>query len=249
MTRLRHLAPLALLLTVAASACVAATAPTAGGTEPVDDTATTTLEVPRTTGIPTMRPTPAAALGIVLDSDGRPYDVEQGPGGTIIESGLVARLRIDRGLLEVLDGESLYRSPPPSIADTESVRLATDSELELHLIRQRPDPEGEPDPGSDTEPESDTGSDPEPDPEPEPESGRDGRGESILGVRLVVPGSQVTRWGRFEPAYTTTEGLGAVTSRAVLESAARRDLGDGGLLDDRPSPDRPYVLADLDGEP
>ncbi len=210
---------------MAASACAAAGAPTPDGSDAAETTVASIVEVAATTGVPTMRPTSAEKLGIVLDPEGRPYDVEEGPDGTV-EWRLLTRLRIDRGQLEIVAGELLYRSPPPDIADTESVRLATDSELELRLIWHRPGLEAGREEAASVAPAA--------------------TAESILGVHLAVPGSRVARWGRFEPAYTTTEGLGAVTSRAVLASAAGND---DALVEEKPVPDRPFVLADLDDRP
>jgi hypothetical protein len=196
-----------------------------------------------------MRPTPAADLGIALDQTGRPYDNYWGPQGTTVEQRLLTRLQIDRGRLEIMDGELVDGPELVTVRSTESVNFATAEELDLRIYWQQ-------------FPNAATADSMRGDvpvrfyrPGTSPAAGAAGVGgdateatEAIVGVELAVPGSTVARWDRFELAYQSNAGLGAVTSRLVLEVAARDfEFGDAIVAQQLPE-DRPYLLADVDGE-
>jgi hypothetical protein len=74
--------------------------------------------------------------------------------------------------------------------------------------------------------------------------------EVVLGVRVEVPGASVAAWGRFEPAYGTDGGVGAVTSQAVIDRAEARGF-DGDPFIPEAEIDRTAAvqLFDLDGVP
>ncbi len=230
-----------MVLGVAASACVPSEA-ASDGQEQQDDSSTTVVQdVPQTTGVPRMRPTSAEDLGIALDETGRPYDNYWGAQGTVVERRLLTRLQIDRGRLELFDGDALGGPVVITIRDTESVNFATAEELNVGLYWQQ----------------FPTGSVPAAMQGEVPTklyplgTGADGdTKEAIIGVELSVPGSTVARWDAFEPAYESDEGLGAATSRRMLEVTAQ-DFEFGDFLIEEPllEQDRAYRLADLDDEP
>ncbi len=191
-----------------------------------------------------MRPTSADELGIVVDPAGRPYDYSLGPNGTTTEWRPLTILQVDRGRLEIIDGEAFSRPLPVSIRDTESVNFRTATELDVRIVwQQRPRPEQVEDVprGGSRRPEPtlyELGDGPDAD-----------LVESILGLQLSVRGSTVERWSRFELAYQTDEGFAAVTSRAVIEWADQNlEFGEP-LMEIDLSAGRPYLLADIDEEP
>lgn len=200
-----------------ASGCVAA----ADVSEEPADAATTSSStaVPRTTGIPTMRPTSAESLGIVLDPSGRPWDNYWGPEDATTETRYLTKVHIPAGRLEVVSGDDIVAWSGLTLRDTESVDLRGTEDFDLLIVwERRPDDEG-------------------------------AVRESVLGVQLLQPGTVVDRWGGFETAYRTTAGFGGFFSRPVLGWARDNvDLAQS-LVDREPTSDRPFALADLDGEP
>ena len=236
---------LPLAVAMVAPACLAADSEAGSAQEQVAETTVPGQpEFPRTTGIPTMRPTSAEVLGIVLDESGRPYDYYQGPQASTTETRLLTRLQVDRGRLEIVDGEAFYEPLPVTVRDTESVNFRTATELDLRIVwQQQPSSE----PGLESA-ATDDSQDGKPTFYPVGD-GRVGLVEAVLGVQLSVRGSEVARWSRFEAAYETDDGLGAVTSRAVLEWADENlEFGEPLLKSELPQ-DRAYLLADFDGQP
>lgn len=240
----RQLRPLFrfVLLGLLMSACVAPdlSAETGDGTSGDDAPVVTgPTAIVRTTGVPTMRPTPAEELGIVLDATGRPFDYYRGPAGTTTEQRLLTRLQVNDGPLEVVDGDALYRPLLVTIGETESVDFRAGTELDLRIIwQQRAIDEGTAENREDDRTKF----------YPIGDASDGEREESILGVLVSVPGATVSRWARFEPAYDSADGLGAVISRAALEWADDNiEFGEPLLVDPLPD-DRPYRLVDVDGE-
>lgn len=241
--QLRRLFWLALLGML--SACVGADLSTQsdeGSPGESDDASvvTSSTAVPRTTGVPTMRPTPADELGIVLDASGRPFDNYRGPDGTTTEQRLLARLQVGDEPLEVVDGDALYQPLLVTIEETESVDFRSVTELDLRIVwQQRPVSAATEEKREDEGPRF----------HPIGNAADSDREESILGVLVSAPGATVTRWGPFEPAYDSNDGLGAVIGRAALQWADENlEFGEPLLADELPG-DRPYQLVDLDGEP
>lgn len=199
--------------------CVATVSPGDGADDAGD---AEDANVRRTTIIPTMRPTSAADLGIVLDPSGRPFDNYWGPQGTTVETRFLTRMQIDGGRVELIAGEELYAPAPITLRDTLSVNFRDADRLELYVVWQR---------------------------RPSADEGSSRIEESILGVRLSVPGSTVARWDSFRDAYETTEGLGGITSRAVLERSELNLDPQLPLIDTELAEHRNFVLDDADGEP
>lgn len=237
---------LPVVLAILASACLAADSePGSAQEQAVDTTVPGRFELPRTTGIPTMRPTSAEVLGIVLDEAGRPYDYYRGPQSSTIETRLLTRLQVDRGRLEIVDGEAFYEPLPVTVRDTESVNFRTATELDLRIVWQQQSPSANP--GSQSA--APDGSRPGQTTFYPAGDGGDDLVEAVLGVQLSVRDSEVARWSRFEAAYETDDGLGAVTSRAVLEWADQNlEFGEPLMKSELPQ-DRAYLLADFDGQP
>ncbi|MEM7272161.1 MAG: hypothetical protein AAF547_03685 [Actinomycetota bacterium] len=215
------------------AACVAQS----GASESEDGDAGTGTEadgdVARTTIVPRMRPTPADELGIVLDPTGRPYDNEVGPQGSTTEERLLASLFVDRGRLYLVDGESFLNPGPIAAGDRATVNFRGQTDLDVRIVWQQPpsadDDQTEDEPAADDDPDQQVR-------------------ETILGVRIGARGAEVSTWGRFERAYQTDTGLGGVISRTGFEWARDNLDEQTPLLDQRPTPDRPFLLADVAGE-
>jgi len=206
------------LLSLLSSACLAvdaddASAESGGVASGPDGSA-----VVRTTIVPTMRPSSAEELGIVLDDDGRPYDNYVGPQGTTTEERLLGRLTVDRGRLYLMGGESFLEPGVIGSADKTTVNFRNQTEFEVRIIWQRPDG-------------------PEDDPV-----------ETMLAVRLAVRGETVESWGPFKDGYTTESGLGGIISRTSFEFGRDLLEPDEAVLADGLIEGRPFLFADLAGE-
>ncbi len=207
-----------ILLSLMAAACVGADAEVAdsvGDTElGPDDT-----EVPRTTMVPTMRPSSAEELGIALDETGRPYDNYVGPQGTTTEERLLGRLTIDRSRFYLIAGESFLSPSVIASADKTTINFRGETEFDVRVIWQRPA-------GPDDEPV-----------------------ETVLGVRVGLRDTSVAQWGPFEDAYTTETGLGGIISRTSFEYGRDLLEPEEPVLSDGLIEGRSFLLADLTGEP
>ncbi len=192
-----------------------------------------------------MRPSSAEDLGVVLDQSGRPYDNYWGPQGTTVERRSLTNLQVDRGRLEVVDGDALYGPQLLTIRDTESANYPTAEELELRVYWQQFS-----DPALVESMEGDVPSKLYPAPDGTTDSTTEGEMvEAIIGVEVAVPGTTVVRWGAFELAYQSKDGLGAITSRKIIEAAAPDfEFGDA-ILTRELTDDKAYLLADLDDVP
>ncbi len=239
---------LLLVLAILAAACVPMS-DTAGEVDADDNTesaqATSSTTPSRTTGVPTMQPTPAEDLGIALDPTGRPYDNDWGPLDDEAETRFVARLEMPEGRIEVVDGDTLYLPTIPDVRDTETVRFRTSSTLDLSIVWQRRTvDDGEP-------PTTDGRIDPvrwyPVDDAAAGDNGEDAAVfEAVLGVLLVDPEATVVRWGAMEPAYDSPRGIGAFTGRAVLNWANRNlDIGNP-LVPEQLPVDEPFQLIEVD---
>lgn len=229
-SRFRWLCPLLAVLALT-SACVAAAEPAGigGDEEQAEIEVVEETEVARTTIVPTMRPTPAEDLGIAVDRAGRPYDNYWGPQGATADIRFARTLTIDQGRLEIVDGESVVAGGPVLVRDTKSVDFRGTDELDLSIIWKKESVGTE----ASAEPEAAGSAD------DEAEDRDPVQVESILGVIVQRPDTTVARWGEFQRAYQTNEGLGAVTSRASLDwSVANLDAETplGELVDTRGAP-------------
>jgi hypothetical protein len=195
---------------------------------------------PRTTGVPTMQPTPAEDLGIALDEDGRPYDNDWGPMDDTVETRRVGVFEVPDGVLEVIDAESLYQPPLVDIRDTETVRFRTATELELSIVwQQRTVPDGE-------SPSTEGRIDPVRWYESAAGGSTDGRYEAVLGVLLADPDATVVRWGRLQTGYNSGAGVGAFTSRSLLNWAGRNLTAEQPLVATPLTPGNPFKLVEVD---
>lgn len=231
---------LSLVFAVVVSACSEPAASIEDAEEPNDSSTTIVADVSRTTGVPRMRPTSAQELGIALSPDGRPYDNYWGPQGTTVEQRLLTKLNIDRGRLEILDGDALDGPALITIRNTESVNYATAEQLDIRLYWQQFTDAAAVESMQGLVPnrvyQIGTGPDGE-------------MVEAIIGVEISVPGTTVAQWSRFELAYESQIGIGAITSRLAIELAGRDfEFGDA-IVEELLPEGRPYKLADIDGQP
>lgn len=213
----------------------------------VDDGSSSTSSdlTTRTTGVPTMQPTSAEELGIPLDSAGRPYDNDWGPLGDGAETRTVATFEIPDGVVEVIDADTLYLPGPIDIRDTETVRFRTTTELELSVVWQRRGLAEDESPTTDdrTDPVrwyelSATGG--------EVPEGADDGAEAVLGVLLADPEATIARWGPFEAAYDSRGGVGAFTSRSVINWAGRNLTADQAMVETPLTAGLPLRLVEVD---
>ncbi|MCP4103024.1 MAG: hypothetical protein GY750_16635 [Lentisphaerae bacterium] len=139
-----------------------------------------------------MEPTGAADLGVVLDEQGRPYDVAADWGwqdGTVrVEE--VADLFIPGGHVRTMDGNSLQVGPQFFADEAQAVEFGTRELLQLSVVLETGEYEGQ-------------------------------TWESVLGVRLDVEGEVVVGWEPFEYAYGTDGGVGGITAQSVLDDPDR----------------------------
>ncbi len=203
----------------------------------VTDDATEDGSVARTTIVPTMRPTSADDLGIALDRFGRPYDNYWGPEGAIAEMRLLTRLQVPGGRIELVEGEAFQRANPVTVSDTTTIDFRESGEFDLRIVWERRQVD---EPDADSESESDSDSDSDSDSAHE---------ESILGVFVGLQDRTVARWGSFANAYESSNGLGGITTRSVLDWADRNAEPGEPLIDGEFIDGRPFILGDLDTEP
>lgn len=175
-------------------------------------------EVARTTMVPTMRPSSAEELGIVLDRFGRPYDNYVGPQGFTTEERLIGRLTSERARLYLLGGEAFLSPAAFAATDRKAIDFGRNNKLDVRIIFRRPD-------GPDVEPV-----------------------ETVLAVRIGVRDAVVETWGPFREAYTTTDGLGGVITRTALDYARFEADPDLPVLVDGRLEGRAFQFADLAGE-
>ena len=206
------------------AACVSASE---GDPEAVDgqgpEEQTEEQNVARTTIVPTMQPTNAEDLGIALDRSGRPYDNYWGPEGAVAEMRLLTRLQVPGGRIELVEGEAFQRLLPVTVRETTTIDFRESGEFDLRIVWER-----QADEDDDTAETSD---------------------ETILGVFVGLQDRTVARWGRFATAYESSNGLGGITTRSVLDWAGRNLEPDQPLIDGDFIDGRPFILGDLDTEP
>lgn len=135
-----------------------------------------------------MEPTDAADLGVVLDEQGRPYDVvaDRGWQARTVRVEAVSDVFVPGGHVRTMDGNSLQVDPQFFADEAQSVEFGARELLQLSLVLEAGEYEGEP-------------------------------WESVLGVRLDVEGEVVAEWEPFEYAYGTDGGVGGVTAQSMLD--------------------------------
>ncbi len=225
---------------LASSACVPTETSSDVSADQAESSDTEPPDVPRTTAVPTMQPTSAEDLGIVLDADGRPYDNYWGPGESTAELRLLTKLEVPGGRIELIEGEAFRGQVPITVRDTTTIDFRESGEFDLRIVwEQRPvDEDGDADDTSESsQSDSNVGD-------------ADGveveTTESILGVYVGLSGRTVERWGAFATAYETSAGLGGITTRSVLDWADRNlDFGES-FIDGEFIEGRPFILSDLD---
>lgn len=208
-----------ILLSLLSTACVNADTEVSGTAEGNTELGADSTDVPRTTIVPTMRPSSAEELGIALDETGLPYDNYVGPQGTTTEERLLGRLTIDRSRFYLISGESFLTPSSIGSADKTTVNFRGETEFDIRVIWQRPA-------GPDDEPV-----------------------ETVLGVRVEVRDATVAQWGSFKDGYSTQTGLGGIISRTSFEYGRDLLEPDQAVLDDGLIEGRSFLLADLTGEP